>query len=147
TLQNGSTTFVNVEGEQLSCSWFLAPTPKQPEKPAGPSGSIPVREFLCEKDRGDIEDWERDCTPGTTGSAFTLTSSDGEIERNATPDDKGVLVFDELPDGYYDLKQDDGMWCKAAAERVDSRSRVIVQDGNNTDVFLYECNQVANLPT
>ncbi|HWV23067.1 MAG TPA: hypothetical protein VNZ58_02670 [Thermomicrobiales bacterium] len=147
TFQNGSTTFVNLEGEQIACSWFLARVPKQPEKPVGPTGSITVRQFLCAKDRGEIKDWERECTPGSSGSAFSLTSSDGAVVRNATPNDQGVLVFGELPDGYYDLTQDTGVWCKAAAERVDSRSRVIVQDGGNTDVFLYECNQVVTLPT
>jgi hypothetical protein len=147
TLQSGSTTFVNVDGEQIACSWFLAPVPKpQAQLPAGPTGSITVREFLCEGDRGSIKDWERECVPGATESAFTLKSSDGSLTRNAVPNDKGVLVFDKLPDGYYELAQDTGVWCKAAAERVDSRSRVIVRDGGNTDVFIYECGQVTNLP-
>jgi hypothetical protein len=147
TLQSGSTSFVNVDGEQIACSWFLAPVPKpQAQLPAGPTGSITVREFLCEGDRGSIKDWERECVPGATESAFTLKSSDGSLTRNAVPNDKGVLVFDKLPDGYYELAQDTGVWCKAAAERVDSRSRVIVRDGGNTDVFIYECGQVTNLP-
>jgi hypothetical protein len=58
-----------------------------------------------------------------------------------------VLVFSQLPDGYYELEQDEGVWCRAAAERVDSRSRVIVRDGGNTDVFLYQCGQVNTLPS
>lgn len=146
TLQSGSTDFVDLEGESLACSWFLTPVKVAQQPAAGPSGSITVREFLCEGDRGSIKDWERECVPGSTGSAFTLTSSDGAVTRNATPNDSGVLVFAELPDGYYELKQDTGVWCRAAAERVDSRSRVIVRDGGNTDVFLYECGQVRNLP-
>ena len=146
-LQSGSTTFVDVDGEQIACSWFLAPVPKPQPQPTGPTGSITVREFLCEGDRGEIKDWERECVPGTMESAFTLKSSDGAVNLNAKPNDKGVLVFSELPDGYYDLTQDTGVWCKAAAERVDSRSRVIVQNGGNTDVFIYECGQVTNLPT
>jgi hypothetical protein len=80
------------------------------------------------------------------GTAFTLTASEGSLTRNAAPNDQGVLVFGELPDGYYELDQDEGVWCRAAAERVDSRSRVIVSGGANTDVFLYQCNQSVDLP-
>jgi len=58
-----------------------------------------------------------------------------------------VLVFSQLPDGYYELTQDTGVWCRAVAEKVDSRSRVIVRDGANTDVFLYQCGQVSTLPS
>lgn len=68
------------------------------------------------------------------------------MTHQATPNDQGVLVFGELPDGYYNLTQDEGVWCRAAAERVDSRGRVIVRDGRNTDVFIYECGQVKELP-
>jgi hypothetical protein len=39
------------------------------------------------------------------------------------------------------------MWCKAKAERVDSQSRVIVEGGHNTDVFIYQCAQVTDLPS
>jgi hypothetical protein len=145
SLQNGATTFLDVESEQISCDWFAAPVRQQ--QPSGPSGSITVREYLCQKDRGEIQDWERECTPGSTGTSFTLTSSDGAITQQATPNDQGVLVFGQLPDGFYDLKQDSGVWCRAAAERVDSRSRVIVRDGGNTDVFIYECGQVNALPS
>lgn len=144
TIQNGATTFVNVGGEQISCDWFAAPV-RQPQ-PSGPTGSITVREYLCEKDRSEIQDWERECAPGSTGTSFTLTSADGAINQQATPNAQGVLVFGQLPDGFYDLKQDDGVWCRAAAERVDSRSRLIVRDGGNTDVFIYECGQVNALP-
>ncbi|HVL25660.1 MAG TPA: hypothetical protein VM450_16345 [Thermomicrobiales bacterium] len=145
TLQNGATSFVDVQTEQLKCSWFAAPVP-QPQ-PSGPTGSITVREFLCQKDRGEITDWERECAPGSTGTSFSLASSDGAIKLQATPDAQGVLVFSQLPDGYYELTQDTGVWCRAAAERVDSQSRVIVRDGGNTDVFLYECGQVNTLPS
>ncbi len=147
-IQGGSTTFVNVEGEQIACSWFVVarqPAPA-PEEPAGPTGSITIREFLCEGDAGSIQDWERECVPGTTGTAYTLSASDGSLSESGTPDDNGVLVFEALPDGYYELDQETGVWCRAAAERVDNRSRVIVSGGQNTDVFLYQCNQSIDLP-
>lgn len=145
-IQGDSTTFVNVDGDQIACSWFVAKQQVAPPQPAAPTGSITVREFLCEGDKTSITDWERECVPGATGTAYTLGSSNGSLNRDGTPNDAGVLVFGELPDGYYELKQETGIWCRAAAERVDSRSRVIVSGGQNTDVFLYQCNQGVDLP-
>lgn len=143
-LQNGSTTFVNVEGEKIGCSWFVA---APGEAPSGPSGSITVREYVCESDKAEIADWDKDCDPGATGSGYTLNSGDGAVSDQGTPNSNGVLVFTDLPDGFYNLKQNDGSWCRATAEHVDSSSRVIVNGGGNTDVYLYHCGGVKELPS
>jgi hypothetical protein len=145
TLENGATRFNGVDGESIACSWFAVEAP-QTQPAAGPTGSITIREYLCEDAREDIRDWDTECTPGRSGSSFTLTSSDGELTRDGTPNTSGVHVFSELEDGFYELKQNDGMWCRAVADRVDRDSRVIVQDGGNTDVVLYQCAAVAGLP-
>lgn len=147
-LTDGTTTFVDVDGESISCSWFVSPVVSATEAPGAddPSGSITVREFLCESDRSEIEDWERECVAGSSGSTFTLVSRDGTIERTSTTSATGVVTFGDLADGFYTLRQNDGVWCKARAERVDSNSRVIVEDGQNTDVLLYQCAQVTDLP-
>jgi hypothetical protein len=144
SLSNGATTFLNVEGEHIGCSWFVT---SPAEQPSGNSGTITVREYICASDKSDITDWEKDCGPGATGSAYTLNSGDGTISTEGTPNDSGVLVFDDLPDGFYNLKQSSGTWCRATAEHVDSSSRVIVNDGGNTDVYLYHCGDVTSLPS
>lgn len=161
-IQNNATVYQDLETEQITCDWYVVPitpatqpaqqTPApqqtvQPQQPVGPSGSITVREFLCGKDASQIKDWERQCKAGQSGSAYTLTSSDKAITKTGTPDSTGVLVFNGLPDGFYALKQGTGQWCHATADRVDSKSRVIVQDGKNTDVFLYQCTAVKELPS
>jgi hypothetical protein len=146
TLDNGSTTFVNVDGEAIACDWFATRQAAQPQ-PAGPTGSITLREFLCEADKADVKDWERECAAGRSGEVFTLASTDGSISLSSATDANGVATFTNLPDGFYTLKQDEGMWCKAKAERVDSQSRVIVEGGHNTDVFIYQCAQVTDLPS
>jgi len=143
-LQNGAATFVDVDGEKISCDWFAVEA--RQTQPAGPSGSITVREFLCEADRSEITDWERQCAPGASGSSFTLSLSGDTSIDDGTPDATGVYVFTGLTDGFFELKQNDGIWCRAVADRVDSKSRVIVQDGGNTDVVLYQCSAVAGLP-
>ena len=170
-LQNGAVTFVDVKTDSITCNWYavqaaaptatvvpgLTPTVAPgmtptvapgvtPTQPSGPSGSITVREYLCAKDKASIKDWERECKAGSSGAAFTLKSSDGNVEEHGSTDKAGVLVFKGLADGHYALNQDKGSWCRATADRVDSQSRVIVGDGGNTDVVLYQCNQVTSLP-
>jgi hypothetical protein len=157
-LQNGAVTFVDVKTESIACDWYAvkAPVPTATVAPgvtataavtpSGPTGSITVREYLCAKDKASIKDWERDCKVGSSSQTFTLKSSDGKVEEHGSTDKAGVLVFRTLADGHYALNQDKGSWCRATADRVDSQSRVIVGKGGNTDVVLYQCNQVTSLP-
>ncbi len=145
-LSNGATTFTNVDGELSSCSWFVTAKPQPQPQQAGPTGSITIREMLCEGDRATIVDWERECQPGSSGVSFTITSSGGAVTQTLTPNDQGVAVFTGLPNEYYEVKQSEGAWCRARAERVDAQSRVIVANGGNTDLFLYQCNQKLGLP-
>lgn len=166
-LQNGSVTFVDVESEQLACSWFAVsapqPTPTapapttEPSQPtataaptqvAGPTGSITVREYLCEKDKASIKDWERECTPGSSGQTFRLANAQLGVDTTGiTQASTGVLTFARLQNGHYELTEETGAWCRATADRVDSESRVIVADGANTDVVIYQCNATKSLPS
>ncbi|MCO5216538.1 MAG: hypothetical protein M9950_10345 [Thermomicrobiales bacterium] len=143
-LSNGGTKFVNVEGELISCSWFIQ---AKPAPQPGPTGSITIREMLCTGDRSTIKDWERDCQPGSSGVSFTVTAIDGSTSKTLTPNAQGVAVFSGLPNMNYEIKQSQGAWCRAQAERVDSQSRVGVANGGNTDVFIYQCNQQIGLPS
>lgn len=148
TLSNGATTFANVDGDSVTCDWYALQANPNPEpEPQGPGGSITVREYLCAEDQSEIEDWERECEAGSSGATFTVASTDGAITLNSPTNADGVAVFSQLPDGFYTLEQSEGMWCKARAERVDSQSRVIVEGGQNTDVFLYQCSEVTELPS
>lgn len=170
-LQNGGVTFVNVVSDQITCDWFavsapqpmptqppLTPTvttePSQPtpttqptKAPVGATGSITVREYLCAKDKSAITDWERECTPGTSNQTFLLSNDQLGVDTRGTTAQNGVLVFAKLKDGHYTLKQESGAWCRATADRVDSESRVIVADGANTDVVIYQCNATTSLPS
>ena len=145
TLDNGSTTFVNVDGESIACDWFTTRPGAQPD-PEGPSGSITLREFLCEADKADVKDWERDCAAGRSGRVFTLHRPMRDFAQHRHRCQRCRHVH--RPAGWVlHAEQDEGMWCKAKAERVDSKSRVIVEGGQNTDVFIYQCAQVTDLPS
>ena len=143
-LANGGTTFVDVDGESIACSWFTVK--HEGGTGGGDTGSITVREYLCDKDRAQISDWDAECTPGSTGTTFTVANTSNGDAKTGTPNKDGVVVFSGLPDGHYTLTQGTGIWCRAVADRVDNQSRVIVQGGGNTDVVLYQCNAIDNLP-
>lgn len=143
-LSNGGTTFVNVNGESIACSWFAVEDREEPAP--GPTGSITIREYLCEDDRSEITDWDAECAPGSTGTSYTIANTTGGSPIDGTPGDDGVYVFAGLANGFYTLEQGTGNWCRAVADRVDSESRVIVEGGGNTDVVLYQCNAVEGLP-
>jgi hypothetical protein len=143
-LSNGGTTFVDVDGESIECSWFAVKDRTEPAP--SPTGSITVREYLCEKDRSEIVDWDKECTAGGSGASFTLTAASTGNAQSGTPNANGVHVFGGLADGYYSLVQNEGAWCRAVADRVDSKSRVYVKDGGNTDVVVYQCGPVEGLP-
>jgi hypothetical protein len=143
-LSNGGTTFVNVDGESIECAWYAVEDREEPVET--PTGSITIREYLCEKDRSEITDWDAECAPGSTGTSYTIANTSTGATAEGTPDDKGVRVFAGLPNGFYTLEQNTGSWCRAVADRVDSQSRVIVEGGGNTDVVLYQCNAVEGLP-
>lgn len=144
-LQNGATAFVAVDGERVSCDWYVVEA--RQTLPAGATGSITVREYLCTGDRTAGMDWETECAPGASESSFTITPGGASTSVDGTPDARGVHVFTALADGFYELEQNEGTWCRAVADRVDSKSRVIVRNGENTDVVLYQCSAVARLPT
>ena len=86
-------------------------------------------------------------TPGTSGNTFQLANSDLGVSTSGKTSQGGVLTFAKLKDGHYTLKQESGAWCRATADRVDSESRVIVADGANTDVVIYQCNATTSLPS
>ncbi len=143
-LSNGGTTFVDVDGESIACSWFAVKDRTEPAP--SPTGSITIREYLCDKDRSEIVDWDKECVAGASGASFTLTSAATGSSQTGTPNTRGVHVFSGLSDGYYALVQNEGAWCRAVADRVDGKSRVIVNGGGNTDVVIYQCGPVEGLP-
>ncbi|MBA2467894.1 MAG: PT domain-containing protein, partial [Chloroflexia bacterium] len=143
-LSNGGTTFVDVNGQSIACGWFAVEDREEPAP--GPTGSITIREYLCEDELSEISDWDAECAPGSTGTSYTIANTATDASVEGTPDDDGVYVFAGLANGFYTLEQETGNWCRAVADRVDSQSRVIVEGGGNTDVVLYQCNAVEDLP-
>jgi hypothetical protein len=131
-------------GQEVTCNWYNIPPAK------GPSGSITVHKFLCQGRKDNAYNWEQDCENYGDGAEFELKTTDGKALTTRTTNLDGLAVFANLADGAYGLDETTGNWCHAEADLVDSSGNVLVRNGGNTDVFIYNCGQkkaVNKLPT
>ncbi|MGH2562493.1 MAG: MSCRAMM family protein [Thermomicrobiales bacterium] len=120
-------------GQDVTCNWYNIP-PSQ-----GPSGSITVHKFLCQGKDDNKYNWEQECVNYGSGAEFELQTATGDpIVRRTTSVD-GLATFANLADGAYGLDETNGNWCHAEADNVDAQGNVLVQNGGDTDVFVYNC--------
>jgi hypothetical protein len=131
------------EGVSVICDWYNVP-----EAP-GPTGSITIHKFLCSGRDDNKYNWEQDCTNYGDGAAFDLLNAAGEKVVSGKTNVDGILLFYSLSDGGWGLKETTGNWCHAEADQVDSNGNVLVSDGGNTDVFIYNCGKknIVTLPS
>jgi hypothetical protein len=131
------------EGVSVICDWYNVP-----EAP-GPTGSITVHAFLCSGKEDNDYNWEQDCTNYGDGAGFDLLSAAGEKVVSGKTNVDGILLFYSLSDGGWGLKETTANWCHAEADRVDANGDVLVTNGGNTDVFIYNCGKknIVTLPS
>ncbi|HET8523998.1 MAG TPA: SpaA isopeptide-forming pilin-related protein [Thermomicrobiales bacterium] len=130
--------------QQIDCNWYNIPPKK------GPSGSITVHKFLCQGNKDNQYNWEQDCSNYGDGADFDLQDSTGKKLSSGTTNGDGQILFSGLADGAYGLDETSGNWCHAEADQVDAKGNVLVKNGANTDVFIYNCTAkkpVTGLPT
>jgi hypothetical protein len=130
--------------QQIDCNWYNIPPKK------GPSGSITVHKFLCQGNKDNQYNWEQDCSNYGDGADFDLQDSTGKKLSSGTTNGDGQILFSGLADGAYGLDETNGNWCHAEADQVDAKGNVLVKNGANTDVFIYNCTAkkpVTGLPT
>ena len=61
----------------------------------------------------------------------------------ATPDGEGTALFETLPPGEYRLETMGEPWCHAASDRVTAESTVVVEPGQRTTVYVFQCEDSA----
>ncbi|MGH2534455.1 MAG: hypothetical protein ACRDJW_19480 [Thermomicrobiales bacterium] len=129
-------------GQEVTCNWYNIP-PTQ-----GPSGSITIHKFLCQGKDDNTYNWEQECVNFGSGAEFELQTSGGDPIVRRTTNLNGLATFANLDDGAYGLDETTGDWCHAEADHVDSAGNVLVQNGGDTDVFVYNCGKkdVSQLP-
>ena len=130
---------------QVVCDWYNVPPAKLP---AG-NGSITVIKFLCEGNKNNKYDWDKDCDDYGAGADFNLTSTANGVVASGSTGTNSKLVFAKLGDGAYALEETSGDWCHAEADLVDAKGNVLVQNGGNTNVYIYNCSRssISTLPS
>ena len=87
-------------------------------------------------------DWYDECSPQGAGVRFSLALLAGE-ERSAlgtaTTDGDGLVRFNRLDPGVYELREVDATWCRAESDSVDARGNVIVRAGQRANVWIFNC--------
>jgi hypothetical protein len=136
-------------GTDVTCNWYNIPPSTPTVTPNQPQGAITVHKFLCQGKSVNAYNWESDCVAESASVGFSLKSADGRPIAVGSTDSKGVLRFTGLANGAYSLDETTGDWCHAEADRVDSAGNVLVHNGGNTDVYIYNCSlkQVGTLPS
>ena len=110
------------------------------------NGAIVVRKHVCEiAEPGPEVDWGAVCALSSNGATFRLTP----VEETATLPPSvgttagGVLNFDQLPSGRYQLEEVDSRWCHAQSDSVNAEGQVIVEAGQRATVWIYNCTEAA----
>ena len=123
-------------GANVICDWYNVP---KGQAPAPSGGSITVIVRLCTEKLADIENLQNECSLYSAGAGFQLTSVNSGSALSGKTGSDGRLVFKGLSDGAYSLKETTGDWCKAEADHVDAKGNVLVQNGGNSTVYIYNC--------
>ena len=133
----------------VECAWYNIPPGAPAVIPGETSGSITVHKFLCQGKSINQYNWDSDCVAEKAPIAFSLKTTAGLPIAVGTTNGAGILTFTNLANGAYNLDETSGDWCHAEADRVDSAGNVLVQNGGENNVYVYNCSlqNVDNLPS
>ena len=142
------------EGRDIVVVRDVTPIPQPtavstPVPEADAAGTLRVVAMACADTPGKDSDWEAACARPENGARFELTGIDGpfaEWSRDLTAGADGVATLDELPPARYSLVQVDAGWCRAESDRVDDSGNIVIQDGQVTTVWIYNCPLNATAP-
>ncbi len=136
------------EGPALECGGaaaldLQASTPPPASTPAPEIGTLAVVVATCADVPADTSgfDWFGRCQPDGNSEEFRLTEAggDGMQAWMATPDGEGTALFESLPPGEYRLETMGEAWCHAASDRVTAESSVVIDAGQRTTVYVFQC--------
>ncbi len=125
-------------GNVVTCYWFNVP-----EDLAGNTGAITVYKFACPVTTPSSSyDWYNRCDPQGEGVVFNLSVQDGDTftpVTTAATDADGILRITRLAPGIYDLQEADAVWCHAESDAVDANGHVVVEAGQRSSVWIFNC--------
>lgn len=136
-------------GTDVSCRWYNVPPAVPSVTPSDGGGSITVYKFVCLGKSVTAYNWETDCVVESAPVGFSLKTAAGRPIAVGTTAANGQLTFTNLANGAYRLDETTGDWCHAEADRVDAAGNVLVVNGADTGVYIYNCSlkQVGELPS
>jgi prealbumin domain-containing protein len=125
-------------GNEVTCYWFNVP-----EDLAGNTGAITVYKFACPVTTPSSSfDWYNRCDSQGEGVVFNLSVQNGEVfdpVTTAATDADGILRITRLAPGIYDLQEEDAVWCHAESDAVDANGHVVVEAGQRSSVWIFNC--------
>jgi hypothetical protein len=125
-------------GANIICDWYNVPKGAAPT-PTPSGGTITVIKRLCTEDPKDIKNFRDECALYGAGAGFELKSVSTGATQTGTTGNNSQVAFSGLANGAYGLKETTGDWCKAEADHVDASGNVLVVNGGNTNVYIYNC--------
>jgi hypothetical protein len=106
------------------------------------TGTLRVVAMSCQTRPADGADWKAVCTTAVDGALFDLEGLDGPFaqwHRDLKADAAGTAALDRLPAARYQLVQLNDDWCRAESDRVDAAGDVVIEGGNTTTVWVFNC--------
>ena len=115
-------------GDELICQWYNAP-----EKPWD-GGDLTIYKYWC---AGYVVS-DANCELGS-GVKFVISplGGGGSILTETGPG--GFSALSGLAAGAYSVTEKDYVWCKAVSSRVDADGNVVIEEGQETVLEVYNC--------
>lgn len=128
-------------GANVTCYWFNVP-----DDLTETTGAIIVHKYGCALPAAESApnafDWYDECVPGGAGIPFSLALLDREARTELgteVSDGNGLVRFNRLDPGVYELQEVGGTWCRAESDSVDASGNVIVRTGQRANVWIFNC--------
>ncbi|MEJ7762424.1 MAG: SpaA isopeptide-forming pilin-related protein, partial [Thermomicrobiales bacterium] len=141
------TGFTLAAGTTMTCAFFNVP-----DDLTETTGAILVHKFTCPVETPPAGyDFEESCTRQATAAQFSLGVYSAEM-RDFVPrltgytNVDGVLRISRLQPGLYELTEIGDSWCYAESDNVNRDGDLIVEAGERTEVFIYNCSPVEREP-
>jgi hypothetical protein len=116
------------KGDELVCQWYNVP-----EK-TWYGGDLTIYKYWC---AGYVVSAEN-CDLGS-GVKFVVTSLDGGDPILSETGPGGYIALSGLQAGAYSLTEPGYEWCKAVSTRVDAEGNILIEEGQETVVTIYNC--------
>lgn len=139
-----STTAIDLmlgAGERTTCFWFNVP-----DDLTETTGAVVVHKYGCALTGAQSApsgfDWYDECAPQGAGIRFSLALIEGETRTplgTAATDGDGIVRFNRLEAGVYELQEVGASWCRAESDSVDARGHVVVTAGERSSVWIFNC--------